>query len=161
MRSAAILLAVPLVALTLMLLADGARAPQANAQDLDAQALAVERELLCPQCTNERLDVCELAICRDMKRVIRERLEAGDSPDSIIRFFSDRYGQRVLADLPRSGFNLVLFGWVGGSVVLMALAAAVVLTWMRRSASPAPSAALDDAGERWLDEQLAARGDDG
>lgn len=160
MRFAATLLAVPLVALALMLLADGVRAPQAQAQDLDAQALAVERELLCPQCTNERLDVCELAICRDMKRVIRERLEAGDSPDVIIRFFTDRYGERVLANLPRSGFNLVLFGWVGGSVALMALAAVMVLRWMRRSASPASSAVLDDAGERWLDDQLAAERDD-
>ncbi|MEI6504530.1 MAG: hypothetical protein WCO90_01445, partial [Planctomycetota bacterium] len=33
----------------------------------DAQVLAVEQQLLCPLCVNERLDVCTLAICNDMK----------------------------------------------------------------------------------------------
>ena len=34
-----------------------------DAERLEAQALSLERQLLCPQCTNKRLDVCEIAIC--------------------------------------------------------------------------------------------------
>jgi len=131
---------------------------RAAAQDLEAQALQVERQLLCPRCTNVRLDHCELAICEDMRVEIRERLAAGHTPDDILLFFSDRFGERVLAALPRSGFNLVLFGWVGGSIAFVLVAGAATLWRLRRTATPAVAlaggAALDAAEERWLDEQL-------
>ena len=154
----AALAAIAAIALALALLGAGQRAA---AQDLEAQALQLERQLLCPRCTNVRLDHCELAICEDMRLQIRERLAAGASGDDILLFFSNRFGDRVLADLPRSGFNLVLFGWVGGSIVVVAVAGAATLWRLRRSAMPlfaTPGAALplSEDDERWLDEQLAA-----
>lgn len=151
---AAALLAAALAALVL--------AGLAAAQDFEARALAIERQLMCPRCVNERLDQCELAICRDMRAEIRDQLAAGRDGDEILLFFSDRYGQRVLADLPREGFNLVLFGWVGGSIAFVALAGAAALWRLRRaSRPPAPAAAAaSEADERWLDEQLRADGED-
>ncbi len=134
---------------------------RAEAQDVEAQAQQIERQLLCPQCTNKRLDVCELAICVDMRSLIRERLAAGDSADTILLFFSTRYGDRVLADLPKSGFNLVLFCWVGGSLLLVALLGGSGLWGMRRTAEAAAGTALDAAGEQWLDEQLTDDKPDG
>ena len=123
--------------------------------DREAQALAIERQLLCPQCTNERLDVCTLAICTDMKGVIRERLEAGAPPDDIVLYFRNRYGERVLREIPREGFNLVLFGWVGGSLALVALAGGGFLYRLRHASrvrpAPAGSPSPDD---RWLDAQI-------
>jgi len=127
----------------------------------EAEALAVEHELLCPLCVNERLDVCSLAICNDMKRIVRERLAEGASAEEIIQFFEQRYGPKVRADLPRRGFNLILFGWVGGALLATAAAATFVLLSMRRatrrraaSAAPPP----DDAG---LDALIAeATGDE-
>jgi len=128
--------------------------PRAAAQtDIDAQALAIERKLLCPQCTNLRLDVCETQICIDMRAVIRQRLEAGQPEQQIIDYFTGRYGDRVLADIPREGFNLVLFGWAGGSALLVAVLGTSVLLRLRRTATPAP-ATFSAADERWLDEQL-------
>lgn len=156
-----------LVALTLaaVVAAHEAGSSRADAQDPEAQALQVERQLLCPQCTNVRLDHCELAICADMRVEIRERLAAGQTPDDILLFFSSRFGERVLADLPRSGFNLVLFGWVGGSIALVLVAGTATLWRLRRTATPAAAlaggGALDAAEERWLDEQLRSPGGDG
>ena len=151
----ALLLALALVSAVAALAAGGERAA---AQDLEAQALQVERQLLCPRCTNVRLDHCELAICEDMRAEIRERLAAGHTSDDILLFFSNRFGERVLADLPRSGFNLVLFGWVGGSIGFVLVAGAATLWRLRRTATPAAATAgggtLDAAEERWLDEQL-------
>jgi cytochrome c-type biogenesis protein CcmH len=97
----------------------GAATGSAQLPATEEQALAIERQLLCPQCTNKRLDVCELAICYDMKRLIRERLEAGSTADDIILFFETRYGPQVRAALPREGFNLWLFGWVTGAVTIV------------------------------------------
>lgn len=140
MRAAAVSLALVAAVLALAMLAasDGGRAVAQEGPseaELEAQALQIERQLLCPQCTNKRLDVCELAICQDMKRVIRDRLAAGDEPDDIIFAFSARYGDRVLAELPREGFNLLLFGWVGGSILAVGALGAFFLWRLRRGAS--------------------------
>jgi cytochrome c-type biogenesis protein CcmH/NrfF len=121
----------------------------------EEQAIAIERQLLCPQCTNKRLDVCELAICRDMKQIIRERLAAGASADDIILFFEVRYGPQVRAELPREGFNLWLFGWVGGAIVAVGAAGAWFLLSLRQRARPA-AAAGTPADDAWLDEELRA-----
>lgn len=138
-------------------------APFGAVPPTEAQALAVERQLLCPICTNERLDVCHTAICVDMKRIIRERLAAGSTPDDIILFFESRYGPKVRAELPREGFNLVLFGWVGGAIALTALAAGTMLYRLRRDSdrraarASAPPSATDD---QWVDRLVDEAADD-
>lgn len=155
-----------LLALVALTLIAGAGVAPADAQvppmddpRMEAQALSIERQLLCPICTNERLDVCATAICVDMKRIIRERLTAGSTPDDIILYFEQRYGARVRADLPREGFNLVLFGWVGASLLLVAAGGAWFLISARRP-KPAvpPSGPVDEA---WLDAQIADAEDRG
>jgi cytochrome c-type biogenesis protein CcmH/NrfF len=121
----------------------------------EAQAQQLEEQLMCPQCAGIRLEVCELAICVDMRQSIREQLEAGATPDEVLLFFSTRYGDRVLATLPKEGFNLVLWGWVAASMLLMGGAA----SWWFRSQRARASAAPRERGaqapdDRWLDEQL-------
>lgn len=130
-----------------------AQVPPSSDPRIEAQALVIERQLLCPLCTNERLDICATAICVDMKRIIREQLAAGATPDEVIFYFEQRYGERVRAALHKDGFNLILFGWVGGSVLLVMAGGAWFLLSARRAVAPAavlPRTADDD----WLDEQV-------
>jgi cytochrome c-type biogenesis protein CcmH/NrfF len=161
-----LLAAALLAALAFALVADEARAQEPA--NLDEQALSIEKQLLCPQCTNERLDVCNIAICIDMRREIREQLIEGRNSDEIIFFFQNRYGQRILADIPKEGFNLVLFGWVAASLLLMSLGGTFFLFRLRAAGrayraalatteEPAPMAD-DDA---WLDAELDATTDEG
>lgn len=138
------------VALFVALEPAGAQAPPAT----EAQAEALERQLMCPQCANQRLDTCQSAVCRDMKRIIREQLEAGRTPDDIILYFESRYGPRVRADLPAEGFNLLLYGWIGVALVAVAAGAAWYLRSLRRRA-PVPASARPPAtDDAWLDAQL-------
>lgn len=125
----------------------------APAADMDARVLKVERQLLCPQCTNKRLDVCDQAICEDMRREIRMRLERGETEPQIVAFFAGRFGDRVLASVPMEGFNLWLWGWVAAVIALAWLAA---WSWLARSRVPLAraTAVLDAATEGWLDAQL-------
>jgi len=156
------LVTLPLVGLALalgaFLLADG-REASAQVPATEEQALAVERQLLCPICTNERLDVCSTAICQDMKRIVRERLAAGSTPDDIILYFETRYGPKVRAELEPQGFNLWLYGWIAASTLAVAALGGWFLLGLRRRASSPPLAAstagsgpTDDA---WLDAQIA------
>ena len=101
-----------------------------------------------------------------MRGQIREQLIEGRSNDEIIFFFSNRYGQRVLAEIPREGFNLVLFGWVGGSLLLVAIGGAVFLLQLRRSgrayraahaAADDPAAAGSPEDDAWLDAELSGK----
>ncbi len=157
------------LALAALALAAGALllAPErASAQvpPTEEQAQAIERQLLCPICTNERLDVCSIAICNDMKRIIRERLAAGSSPDDIMLFFEGRYGQKVRADLKAEGFNLWLYGWIGASVLAVAAAGSWYLLSLQRRTRPAVEGASmhqppsgdgnETPDDAWLDEQI-------
>jgi cytochrome c-type biogenesis protein CcmH/NrfF len=105
-----------------------------------------------------RLDVCDTQFCADMRAEIRSRLQRGESEQQIIDSFTGLYGLHVLADVPRQGFNLVLFGWVGGSLITVAALGSLVLWRLRRTAS-ARSTPLDARDELWLDEQVASRQD--
>lgn len=155
-----------LVAATLVLGAVALLATRETSAQVPAteeQALAVERQLLCPICTNERLDVCSTAICQDMKRIIRERLADGSTPDDIILYFETRYGPKVRAELEPEGFNLWLYGWIGASTLVVAALGGWFLLGLRRRATrrlvpiaPPPGAGTDD---EWLDAQIAD-GDD-
>jgi cytochrome c-type biogenesis protein CcmH/NrfF len=148
--------------LALTLAGDGTAHAQELSPELEKRALGIERQLLCPQCTNKRLDVCELTICIDMREQVREQLVQGRTNDEIIFFFSNRYGQRVLADIPREGFNLVLFGWVGASFLLMTVGGALFLLQLRRSGrahraareASERSAGATSEDEAWLDAEL-------
>jgi len=153
-------------ALVAFMLFDAARAAAAL-PPTEEQAIQVEQQLLCPICTNERLDVCSTAICQDMKRIIRERLAAGSSPDDIILYFEGRYGEKVRAELEPKGFNLWLYGWIGASLLVVASLGGWFLVRLQRRAQPSvegvptprsgvPSdAASDAASDAWLDAQIA------
>jgi cytochrome c-type biogenesis protein CcmH len=151
LHTAALLLALTsALALSLAVTTASAQAPPAT----EEQALSIERQLMCPQCPNERLDTCERAVCRDMKRIIREELAAGRTPDDIILFFESRYGPRVRADLPAEGFNLILYGWIAVSLIAVAGGGAWYLRSLRRHRPAAVGAPPTD--DTWLDAQLTA-----
>lgn len=155
-----------LIAVAVLVLLEAPRAAQAQVPPTEEQALAIERQLLCPICTNERLDVCAIAICQDMKRIIRERLAAGSSPDDIMLYFEVRYGPKIRAEVPPEGFNLWLYGWIAGSILLVSAAGGWFLLSLRRHASSSTPAPLPAAGtppsedEAWLDAEIAASEED-
>lgn len=65
-----------------------------------SRELQVEQRLMCPVCSQTRLDVCDQPVCRDMKADIRARLEGGESPDSIVASYRTAYGPSILASPP-------------------------------------------------------------
>jgi len=98
----------------------------------------VARQLYCPVCPNTPLDVCETQACKDWRELIRQKLAAGASDQEIMDYFVAQYGQRVLAQPPARGFNLLV--WIIPLAALIAGAAAlfvVLHAWSGHRARPA------------------------
>src|SRR6266550_9385109 len=63
---------------------------------LEARARALSRELRCMVCQNQSIDDSEAPLARDLRILVRERLQAGDSDRQVIDFLVARYGEFVL-----------------------------------------------------------------
>ena len=103
-----------------------------TAEEMEELAQGIDKSLMCPVCPSETIDQSQVQLAGQMRDIVREKLAAGESREDILQFFVDRYGISVLAEPPRSGFNLLV--WVVPPVALLAggLVLAVVLRSMRR-----------------------------
>ena len=110
---------------------------------LDERANGLEKQLICPVCPGETIDQSSVQLARDMRSIVREKLGAGETEQQIKDFFVARYGIRVLASPPASGFTLVV--WILPPVVLVLAAGglALVMRDMRRRRSAVPAGAWD------------------
>ena len=75
----------------------------------DDDVNAIAKQLYCPVCENIPLDVCGTQACIQWRDLIREKLAAGWSEKDIKDYFVLQYGDRVLAEPPRRGLNLLVY----------------------------------------------------
>ena len=104
----------------------------------EAEALSIDRMLMCPVCPAETIDQAQVELARQMRQVVREMLSQGASRDEILDFFVGNYGMDVLAAPPKSGFNLL--AWIlPATAVVAALGAGllVIRSMTTRGVEPA------------------------
>ena len=101
---------------------------------LEHRARTLSRELRCMVCQNQSIDDSEAPLARDLRLLVRERLEAGDSDAQVLAFLVDRYGQFVLLK-PRFGPDTALLWLAPIGVLLAGVCGLVVLIRRRRSDS--------------------------
>lgn len=110
------------VALFLLLLNVSALAvePGEMLQDpgLEARAREISKHLRCLVCQSEAIDDSNAALARDLRRLVRVRLAAGDSDEQVMRYLQDRYGDFILLKPPVEGKTLPL--WLTPAAVLAA-----------------------------------------
>jgi cytochrome c-type biogenesis protein CcmH len=145
---AALLLALALAA------AAGAVEPEEQLADpaLEARAREIGQELRCLVCQNQSIDDSDADLARDLRRIVRERLTAGDTDDQVMAFVTARYGDYVLLRPPLRAGTLAL--WFGPVVLLGAGIAAIMLR-RRRVAAERFSAEEDGRLARLLDHEKA------
>lgn len=121
--------------------------PQEQLADpaLEARARTISQELRCLVCQNESIDDSNADLARDLRRIVRERLTAGDSNGQVLDFVTARYGDYVLLRPPLRAGTLAL--WFGPVVLLFA---AIVLLILRRRRRPAETAPLSPEESRRL-----------
>jgi cytochrome c-type biogenesis protein CcmH len=123
----------------------------------ETRARTLSRELRCMVCQNQSIDDSEAPLAHDLRVLVRERLNAGDSDAQVLDYLVARYGEFVLLRPRLAWHNAVLWG-VPPAVLLIGIVAIVVVI-RRRRAAPAPAAAnLMAAEEARLSELLRREG---
>lgn len=103
------------------------------AQDLDAQARAIAARLRCPVCQNESVADSPAELAAQMRVLIRQRLDAGDTPDQIVAYFVSKYGEWILLEPPRRGVLWLV--WIGPALALLA-GLVIAAAFLRRTVHP-------------------------
>ena len=106
----------------------------------EAEAQAIDRMLMCPVCPAQTIDQTEVPLAKQMRARVRELLAEGATRQEVLAWFAapERYGPSVLAEPPRSGFNLIAWIVPGVAVLAALIGGTLILRAMRR---PAPESA--------------------
>jgi len=113
---------------------------------LEERAREISAGLRCLVCQNQSIDDSDAPLARDLRLLVRERLEAGDSDESVREYLVARYGDFILLRPRFEASTLIL--WLTPVMVLLA---GGLLLFSARRKPPAPVARLS-AGE---EERLA------
>ena len=102
-------------------------------------------------CQNQSIDDSEAPLARDLRILVRERLQAGDSDRQVIDFLVARYGEFVLLR-PRFSWHTAVL-WLGPAAMLL-IGGCAVLVLVRRYRTNSAAAA---DGQQGLTAAEAAR----
>jgi cytochrome c-type biogenesis protein CcmH len=104
---------------------------------LEARARALSAELRCMVCQNQSIDDSDAPLAKDLRVLVRERLEAGDSDEEVKSFLVARYGDYVLLRPPFDWRTWI--AWLAPFALLaIGLVAAIQAGRRRRAAGPPP-----------------------
>ena len=124
---------------------------------LEARARSLSTELRCLVCQNQSIDDSNAPLAKDLRRLVRERISAGDSDRAVMSYIVDRYGEFVLLRPPFGLHTLLL--WATPALVL---ALTVGMIMFRRRTDGAMAAdvtpALSADEQRALDKLLKRDG---
>jgi cytochrome c-type biogenesis protein CcmH len=121
----------------------------------------LSKEFICQCDCSMVVDPCDCETADQMRALIQQKIDEGQSPEQITAFFVGQYGEQVLASPAKRGLNLM--AWivpfaalaVGGGIVYLTLR-----KWVKRGKySPAYASTKDNESEdkyrRQLEKELA------
>jgi len=124
---------------------------------LEARARALSKELRCMVCQNESIDESEAPLAHDLRVLVRERLQAGDSDARVLDFLVARYGEFVLLK-PRLSWHTAALWGLPPALLVIGIGV-IVIVLRRRNAVPAVAlASLSAAEEARVAELLRSEG---
>jgi cytochrome c-type biogenesis protein CcmH len=85
---------------------------------LEARAVALQRGFRCLVCQGESLDESNSQLADDLRRLIRARIQQGESDKQITDFLVSRYGDVILMKPPLEPGTYLL--WFGPLFILVA-----------------------------------------
>lgn len=109
----------------------------------EARARDIGRELRCLVCQNQSIFDSNAGLARDLRIVVRERMDAGDSDAEVLAFVRERFGDYVLLNPPVTPQTYAL--WLA-PVALLLLGAGLFGSYLRgRSPETRDTVQMSDA----------------
>ena len=96
---------------------------------LEARAKALQKELRCLVCQGQSIDESKAPLAADLRRLIRQQIQGGQSDDTIKDFLVARYGAFVLMKPPVREDTFFL--WFGPAMLVMIGVGVIGVTVMR------------------------------
>jgi len=81
------------------------------------QVYEISNELMCPVCQGQTVAESNSQLAVSMRKVIKDKINQGESKEKILQYFVNQYGDNILAKPPLKGFNLLL--WIIPPSVLL------------------------------------------
>jgi len=127
---------------------------------LSPEALEIANQLNCPVCQGQSVRDSNSELARQMRQLIQQKLDQGESREQILQYFVDRYGVGILREPPREGF-LWLLWW--GPVIGLSVGIVLVALYLRRRGTSADTTIEEVSPEtlaqveQWLGAEGEAR----
>jgi len=102
----------------------------------EVRAEAVGHQLRCLVCQNESGEDSDADLARDLRRIIRDRVKAGDSDQHVIDWMVARYGNFIRLRPPFDAHTLLL--WLAPVLAVGICVITVLLSRYRRPVLVAP-----------------------
>lgn len=102
---------------------------------LEARVQKLGKELRCAVCQGLSITDSPSSMARAQLDMVRELVSEGKSDEQVVSYFVERYGEWVLLEPKREGFNW--FVWLG-PVALLVGGLFVILRQIKQEPAPAP-----------------------
>jgi cytochrome c-type biogenesis protein CcmH len=123
---------------------------------LEARARILSQQLRCMVCQNESIDDSDAPLAHDLRVLVRERLQAGDSDGQVLDFLVARYGEFVLLQ-PRLSLRTAILWGLPPALLLGGIALLVLAATRRRGRLLEANPNLTAAEQARLKKILAER----
>jgi cytochrome c-type biogenesis protein CcmH len=117
---------------------------------LETRARVISAELRCLVCQNQSIDDSDADLARELRLLVRERLQSGDSDEQVLAAITARYGNFVLLEPPVNRSTIAL--WLLPFLVLGAGAATAFIKL--RPAPPVETVDLAEEDRKLVTEYL-------
>jgi len=87
------------------------------ADSIDNQIREISYLLMCPVCQGQTVAESNSELATQMRAIIKQKLEKGESEEEIIAYFVNRYGETILGAPPPKGANWLI--WVLPALALL------------------------------------------
>lgn len=96
---------------------------------METRAREISKQLRCLVCQGEDIDESNAGLAGDIRRLVRERLTAGDSDAAVLAFVQERYGDYVLMKPPVKPATWLLWG---APLLVLLAGLAIALRYLKR-----------------------------
>lgn len=145
------------LALIILSVSSPAFADVVDESNLDIQVREIAKTLRCTVCQTENIWESGAPLAKQMRDVIRERLKKGESEPEIRAYFLSRYGDYILMEPPKHGYNWLI--WVAPFLLLIVGGLFLykeVIHWVKDTPSPPDQTIppLDDQARKRIEREL-------